>query len=84
MKVDTQTQFELDLVKPLTINGNKSCKGFYNLVVSIRDMKLYCKGMKANRFWKISHVKDYFGVKGNKESVLEQLIVMRDEIFPKN
>ena len=77
------TQFEQDLNNPLVINGAASSKAFYNLVVSIRDMKLYQIGMKPNRFWKVSDVKTYFGVKGNKEAVLEQLIALKEKHFPK-
>jgi hypothetical protein len=76
------TQFETDLDRPFNINGGNSNKGFYNLVVSIRDMKLYQIGMKPHRFWKIGDVKAYFGVKGNKESVLKQLVALKDKHFP--
>lgn len=77
------TQFEQDLNNPLVINSVTSSKAFYNLVVSIRDMKLYQIGMKPHRFWKVSDVKAYFGVKGNKETVLEQLIALKEKHFPK-
>ena len=76
------TQFELDLEKGLKINDANSSKGFYNLVVSIRDMKLYQIGLKPHRFWKITDVKNYFGVKGNKVAVLNQLVALKEKHFP--
>jgi hypothetical protein len=77
------TQFEKDLDAPLMINQSKSSRGFYNLVVSIRDCGLNCKGIKAHRNWRISDVKWYFGVKGNKQAVYDQLVALRDKHFPK-
>ena len=78
------TQFELDLEKPLNINGAPSNKGFYNLIVSIRDMKLFQVGLKPNKFWKMSDVKTYFGVKGNKHSILQQLNELKEKHSPEN
>lgn len=77
------TQFESDLEKSLIINGELSSKGFYNLVISIRDMKLYQIGMKPHRLWKITDVKTYFGIKGNKEAILKQLNDLKEKHFPK-
>jgi hypothetical protein len=62
-----------------SMNGNPMHRGYYNLVVSIRDVKLFVAGMKAHRSWRLKDVKDYFGVKGNKENVLKQLIRLREE-----
>ena len=52
----------------------------WNLLLSIRDLQLFCKGIKPHRYWKLRDVKDYFGVKGNKEKVLEQLLEMFKQI----
>ena len=75
------TQFELDLQKPLSINGAQSSKAFYNLILSIRDVKLFQIGLKPHRFWKITDVKNYFGVKGSKEAVLQQLNDLKTKHF---
>ena len=75
------TQYQLDLEKPLYINGAKSTRAFYNLVVSIRDVKLWKAGIKPHRAWRISDVKNYFGVKGNAEEVLAGLESMRGRDF---
>ena len=68
--------------KPIEIRGD--CKfmqdlesnnkfAIYNLIVSIRDVKLWTKGMKINRHWKISHVKKYFGMNGSPKILLEKM-----------
>ena len=67
------SQFLKDMEVPLSINGNPSVRGYYNLVVSIRDLKLFCKGIKPHRLWRLKDVKDYFGLKGNKQSILADL-----------
>jgi len=58
-------QFEIDLGKEFSINGVKSNLGFYNLAVSVRDLKLWKVGMKPHRGWKVSNVKKYFGLHGH-------------------
>jgi capsule polysaccharide export protein KpsC/LpsZ len=63
----------------LTMNGNPMHKGFYNLIVSIRDVKLFIVGMKPHSNWKYKNVKEYFGLKGNKENVLNQLEQLKRE-----
>jgi len=68
------TQFEQDIAVPLQINGKQSNRGWWNLVVSIRDLKLWAKGIKAHRNWKVTAVKEYFGLTGNnRQKLVEQL-----------
>lgn len=64
------TQFEIDLKQI----GNKTNLGIYNLLTTKRDMHLYCVGIKPNRNFKITDVKKYFGLKGNKFEVNAQII----------
>jgi hypothetical protein len=45
----------------------------YNLIVSIRDCKLFSKGLKPHRNWKITDVKRYFNVKGNADTIAQKL-----------
>ena len=68
------TKFEADLGEMFKFNDGQMSRGVYNLIVSIRDMKLFCKiGMKPNRHWRMKDVKWYFGVKGDKHKILAQL-----------
>ena len=74
------TQFETDLEKDMSINGGASSKGIYNLIISKRDLGLWSKvGMKPHRHWKVTDVKRYFGLKGNKEKIYEDICKMVDE-----
>jgi len=67
------TQFQADLTTPLMVNDNNFGKGLYNLIISIRDVSLFIKGIKPHRFWRLKDVKAYYGLVGGKEKCLEQL-----------
>lgn len=74
--LNTNTQFYKDLTdesKSLNMNGNVVSLGYWNLIVSIRDCKLYSVGIKPNYRWKISDVKTYFGLKGDVIKIKQQL-----------
>lgn len=65
-------------------NEKEQHTALYNLVISRRDMKLYCSvDMKPHRHWKIGDVKKYFGLKGRKEAVRDKIITMCDEFLAK-
>ena len=62
------------------ININEDCKflkdlqsnqqmAMYNLITSKSAVKLYTKGIKPNRHWKITDVKEYFGMNGNARTL---------------
>jgi hypothetical protein len=67
------TQFQIDLGNEFSMNGKPMSRAYYNLAVSIRDVKIFQMGMKPHRNWRLKDVKWYFGVKGNKGKVLTQL-----------
>ena len=73
-----KTQFEIDWDKPMNINGMQSNRGYYNLIISIRDLGLFSKGMKPHRYWRLKDVKNYFGLKGNTQAILTRLKDFRD------
>ena len=73
------TQFEKDLEQDLSVNEKASSKGMWNLIVSKRDLALWRRGMKPNRHWKVTDVKKYFGLKGNKEKIYEDICKMVDD-----
>ena len=52
----------------------------YNLITSKSAVKLWTKGIKPNRHWKITDVKNYFGMNGNAETLLEKLKVLHKVI----
>ena len=67
----------------IKINGKDTPYGYYNLLLSIRDCKLYSKGIKPHRNWKITDVKRYFGIKGNAQELASQLEEIRDLLIVK-
>lgn len=69
-----------DESKVISVNGKPMARGYWNLILSIRDVKLYSKGIKAHRFWKISDVKYYFGLKGGAEKMACQLEELKEII----
>ena len=73
------TQFEKDLKQDLYVNGKESSRGMWNLIVSKRDLGLWKMGMKPNRHWKVTDVKKYFGLKGNKEKLYDDICKMVEE-----
>ena len=67
------TKFEIDLGASLNVNGSPMPAGIWNLLLSIRDCKLYSKGIKPHRNWRISDIKWYFGVKGGAGEIAKRL-----------
>ncbi len=64
------TPFWRDLYKfyenPQTMN-----RAEFNLICSKRDISLWTKiGMKPHRGWKVSDAKEYFAIKGTKDTLL--------------
>ena len=79
--------------KPINIDGD--CKflkdlkdnsnlGMYNLICSKRDLQLYCKGIKPHRNWKISSIKEYFGMNGNKQDLSNKLNLLYKILTERN
>jgi hypothetical protein len=70
------TQFFKDMTdesKTLKVNNGTMSLGYWNLIISIRDCKLYSKGIKPHRNFKITNVKKYFGLTGDASKLVVQL-----------
>jgi len=81
--INGSSQFYADLMnesKDINVNGAMMSKGYWNLIVSIRDLGLYEVGLKPNRNWKISHVKAYFGIKGTATQMRNELKAIKDAL----
>jgi hypothetical protein len=76
-------KFILELDETFSFNNKPMSRGYYNLVVSIRDFKLYKNGMKPHRGWKPSLVRDYFGLpkRQNIDNTIEELESLRDYLI---
>ena len=79
--------------KPVEINGdcqfikdlnNNEKFAMFNLITSKGAMKLWCKGIKPSRHWKVTQVKEYFGVNGNKEVLKDKLNLLYDILTREN
>ena len=70
--IDEDCQFYKDLVSMDNSQRNYNL-GMWHLSLCIRDLKLYCGGIKPNRKWRITPVKKYFGMTGHREVLLEKL-----------
>ena len=64
---------DCQFLKDLEDTSSNVNLGMYNLICSKRDLQLYCKGIKPNRHFKISNVKEYFGMNGNREDLSKKL-----------
>jgi hypothetical protein len=76
----SESQFGKDLSNPMWINNAASSRGYYNLIVSMRDVRLYKAGIKPHRNWKVTDVKRYFGINGNTATLLSKLEEIKDII----
>ena len=45
----------------------------YNLAVCVGQVKLFSKGIKPSRHWRLKDVKNYFGLSGGTNKILAQL-----------
>ena len=79
-------------MKPIEINEdcrfledlqNNQQMAMYNLITSKSAVKLYTKGIKPNRHWRITDVKKYFGMNGNAEVLHDKLATLYDVLTNK-
>ena len=77
------TKFWADFIHYMEsgINGRKKMNlARYNLIVSKRDVSLWTKlNVKPHRGWKVSQVKEYFGIKGSKKTLLDNFTKVFEE-----
>jgi hypothetical protein len=74
IEIDGGCKFFSDLQS----NNNVPNLAIWNLLVSIRDLKLSTKGIKPHRNWKISDVKKYFGMNGSAKVLLSNLKTLKE------
>ena len=72
IQIDQDCKFLKDIESNSTaFNGTN--KGIYNLITTIGALKLWIKGIKPNRNFRLIDVKKYFGVTGNAKTLLYKL-----------
>jgi hypothetical protein len=84
-KINDKAQFFIDMTdesKLINVNGNDIPLGYWNLVLTMRDLSMYIRtGLKPHRHWKITDVKRYFGMKGSAQLLLEQLTYYKEIVL---
>ena len=80
ISIKPDCRFALELDETFSFNGKPMSRGYYNLVVSIRDFKLYKKGMIPHRGWKPTLAREYFGLpkRQNVDRTIDTLEYLRD------
>ena len=76
IEIDQECQF----IEDCTTNPKIA---MYNLITSKGAVKLWTKGIKPNRHWKITQVKKYFGMNGNAEVFLKKLEKLHETLTTK-
>ena len=57
------------------MNGSRMNRAIYNLIISKRDLSLYHKcNMIPHRNWRITDVKNYFGITGNIKTLFPKYL----------
>jgi len=75
IRIDKDCQFLKDLDSMPHSNKfyNGVSLGVYNLITTKGTLKLWVKGIKPNRNFKLMDVKLYFGINGNAKTLLYKL-----------
>jgi len=80
--IRTDTKFIEEFNAPINLNGSNSSRSVWNLICSRRDIKLWQVGMKPNNHWRVSDVKKYFGIKGNKDTLVDKIEILCEIFLP--
>lgn len=80
--MENTTPFEQQLAEAKTTNvqGKDINRGIVNLTMTIHAMRLYTKDIIPYRGFRLKDVKEFYGIKGNKHKMLEQLNQMYLEL----
>ena len=68
--INTKAQFFTDLENA---SGSQVNKGWYNLITSIHELKLWKLGARIHSNQRLMDYKTYFGISGDASKLLEQL-----------
>ena len=76
-------RYEEDKLTYVKVNDGVMTRATWNLLISIRDVKLWKAGIRPHRHWRLKHVKEYFGVLGSADFVLRHLLKLKAELDAK-
>ena len=69
IEINKDCQFMHDLT-------NNAQMARYNLIVVTGQLKLYSKGIKPSRHFRLKDIKNYFGISGNLETITNKIYVI--------
>ena len=64
--IDGNCQFMQDL-------NNNAMMARYNVIIVKGQLKLFSKGIKPNRHFRLKDIKRYFGITGNTETLITKI-----------
>ena len=64
--IDGNCQFMQDL-------NNNAMMARYNVIIVKGQLKLFSKGIKPNRHFRLKDIKRYFGISGNTETLITKI-----------
>ena len=73
IEIDGDCQFMQDLH-----HEQRHKMALYNLALAKRQLRLFNKGIKPTRSFRLKHVNWYFGLTGNKKVLLDKLTLLQD------
>lgn len=75
------TQYEKDQKRYIDFDGSSMIRAHYILLLSIREVKIW-KSERRRPYisWRLKQVKEYFGIKGSSDFVLQQLLKLKAEV----
>tara|TARA_Y100000401_G_C8322069_1_gene225932 strand:+ start:2334 stop:2594 length:261 start_codon:yes stop_codon:yes gene_type:complete len=80
IQINDDCQFLKDIESNSTAFSGTN-KGIYNLITTIGALKLWTKGIKVNRNFRLKDVKLYFGINGNAETLLYKLRTINEVLL---
>jgi hypothetical protein len=79
-KVKTPFEEALEKGRLVSLNGVDVRYAIYALHIHKRDLSLWSKGIKINRFFKVTDYKKYYGIKGrNGVDVLKNFMIIYNQ-----
>ena len=66
IEIDGDCQFMQDL-------NNNAMMARYNVIIVKGQLKLFSKGIKPNRHFRLKDIKRYFGISGNTETLITKI-----------
>ena len=73
IEIDGDCQFMQDLH-----HEQRHKMALYNLALAKGQLRLFNKGIKPTRSFRLKHVNWYFGLTGNKKVLLDKLTLLQD------